>query len=109
MWFVQSDDDMTVLPNKFVKPTYLRLLQAGAQNVHFTFTGAVKGTDDPNPTSWTGSGKYDGHWVWIYAFNDQIKTQLDNSAISSLEGMTSAKCTKEGNMWQWLAQQTKAA
>lgn len=109
MWFVQSDDDMTVLPNKFVKPTYLRLLQAGAQNVHFTFTGAVKGTDDPNPTSWTGSGKYDGHWVWIYAFNDQIKTQLDNSAISYLEDMTSAKCTKEGNMWQWLAQQTKAA
>ncbi len=109
MWFLQSDDDKTVDPDKFVKSTYLRLLQAGAQNMHFTYTGVVKGTDDPNPWSWMGSGKYDGHWVWVYAFNDQVKTQFDNSTITSKEDMTSANCTKEGNMWQWLSEQTKAA
>lgn len=109
MWFLQSEDDRTVDPAKFVKSTYIRLLQAGAQNIHLTYTDKVRGVDDPNPSSWTGSGFYDGHWVWIYAFNDDVKKQFDNSTISSAADITSAKCTAAGNMWQWLAEQTKAA
>ena len=106
IWFVQSEADTTVDRNKFVIPTYMRLLEAGAQDVHFTLFDKVRGIDDPNPSTWD-TGFYDGHWVWIYAFNDQIKTQFDNSQLITKEDYTSEKCTAVGNMWQWLSQQSK--
>ena len=64
IWFVQSADDGTVNPSEYGLPTYVRLLEAGAQNVWFTLSDHVRGTDDPEPWSWTGTGTYDGHWSW---------------------------------------------
>ena len=111
MWFVQSHDDTTVVPANFVYPTYDRLLKAGANNVHLTVTDHVYGKDDPHPAGGWGvtvPDTYMGHWVWITAFNDEIKKEIDNSAISSAADIVPEKCTKDGNMWKWLSEQKKA-
>lgn len=109
IWFLQSEDDGTVNPKSTTVPTYFRLLQAGATNCYFTFTENVKGTDDPNASYWgKPAGCYDGHWSWIYAFNDQVTKRFDPTQVTSQAYLTSANCTVEANMWSWIAQQTKA-
>eukprot|EP00833_Pecoramyces_ruminatium_P004580 jgi/Orpsp1_1/1178612/evm.model.c7180000066037.2 len=115
IWFVQSEDDTTVDPLSTTIPTYYRLLKAGAKNIHFTLYDQVRGTDDPNAI-------YMGHYSWVYAFNDQVKKEFDNSKIledydnitieegkftSSNNYLTNANCNKKANMWSWLAQQKK--
>eukprot|EP00833_Pecoramyces_ruminatium_P013982 jgi/Orpsp1_1/1188014/evm.model.d7180000061822.1 len=117
IWFLHSEDDTTVDPFSTSIPSYYRLINAGAKNVHYTLTDKVRGTDDPNAT-------YIGHYSWIYAFNDQVKKEFDNAKVKadfeniSIEGgklvstnnyVTNANCNKEGNMWTWLSEQTKTA
>lgn len=106
IWFVQSEDDGTVNPMEYALPTYMRLLEADAQNIWFTLTDHVRGTDDPEPWSWTGTGTYDGHWSWIYVFNDQVTTRFDPAKVSSVADLTSGNCTVDGvNLWQWMSEQ----
>lgn len=120
IWFVHSEDDTTVDPLATTIPTYYRLLAAGAGNIRFTLTDHVRGTDDPDPAwSWgVEEGCYMGHWVWIYLFNDEVNTYFDNaeaaadlqnvtisggSVTSTDNYLTSANCTEEGNIWEWMA------
>ncbi|OUM56821.1 hypothetical protein PIROE2DRAFT_18409 [Piromyces sp. E2] len=117
IWFLQSEDDTTVNPLATTIPAFYRLLGAGAQNVHFTLTDKVRGEDDPE-------AKYMGHYSWIYTFNDDVKTEFDNvKALADVNNVviedgtglvtstnnyvTNANCSKSGNMWAWLAEQTK--
>ena len=102
IWFILSNDDGTVAPDNFEKPTFDRLLKAGAENVHMTLFESVQGTDAPGVT-------YDGHWSWIYVFNDGVKKQFDNSKVTGVEYLTPANCNVDANLWQWLAAQKKAA
>lgn len=101
IWFVQSEDDTTVDPSSCAKPTFLRLIQAGAENVHYTLTEHVIGIDSPSTT-------YMGHWSWIYVFKDAdaLHYEFDNSAITSdttVDYITASNCTKSANFWQWIA------
>ena len=106
IWFLLSADDGTVTPPDYALPTYVRLLEAGAENVWLTLTDKVRGTDDPNPSSWMGSGFYDGHWSWIYAFNDQVATRFDPEKAASVDDLTPENCSVTGvNLWEWLAAQ----
>lgn len=109
MWFLLSEKDNTLKPEKYTLPLYYRLLQAGAENIHLTYKPNVTGVDDPKPSSgWGTPGFYDGHWSWIYAFNDDVKTEIDNSQVTSQDYLTAANCTKAGNMWEWIAAQKKS-
>lgn len=108
MWFLLSADDTTLAPDIYTLPLYARLMEAGAENMHLTLLDHVRGVDDPNPTSWGApSGCYMGHWSWIHAFNDDVKKQFDNSKITGVDYLKPENCTKDGNMWQWLAAQAK--
>ncbi len=107
IWFLQSYDDTTVNPNSSTIPTFYRLLEAGAENVHFTLTEHVTAVDDPTASNNGVTGTYMGHWSWIMAFNDRLSTEFDNSAITAQSDITPANCTKEGNLWDWLAEQTR--
>ncbi len=107
IWFLLSQQDNTLKPDTYTIPLYVRLMEAGSKNVHLTYKKNVTGTDDPNPSSgWGTPGFYDGHWSWIYAFNDEVKNELDTSKVNSAADVTPENCTKDGNMWQWLASQT---
>lgn len=109
MWFLLSEKDNTLKPEKYTLPLYYRLLQAGAENIHLTYKPNVTGVDDPKPSSgWGTPGFYDGHWSWIYAFNDDVKTEIDNSQVTSQDYLTAANCNKAGNMWEWIAAQKKS-
>ena len=107
IWFLLSADDTTVDPSVCALPTYVRLLNAGAENAWLTLTENVKGTDDPNPSSWFGpSGFYMGHWSWIYAFNDQVTTRFDPAKVTSEDYLTPGNCDVTGvNLWAWMAEQ----
>jgi len=115
IWFLQSEDDTTVNPLETAIPSFYRLIDAGAKNVHFTLKEKVIGTDDPEAV-------YMGHYSWVYAFNDQVKNQFDNAkalkdfpnvtiengTVTSKDNyVTNANCKEEGNMWSWLAAQKK--
>ncbi len=100
IWFILSNDDGTVAPDNFEKPTFDRLLKAGASDVHMTLFESVVGTDAPGVT-------YDGHWSWIYVFNDGVKKEFDNEKVTGVEYLTPANCTKDASLWQWMAAQKK--
>lgn len=102
MWFLLSADDPTVEPSNFELPTFDRLLKAGAQNCFMTVTEHVLGKDFEGM-------QYDGHWSWIYAFNDEVKTRIDNTKVKSTADLTHANCTVQANMWEWLASKSKSA
>ncbi len=100
IWFVLSNDDTTVDPANFEKPTFDRLLKAGAENTYMTLYANVKGKDSPDTT-------YMGHYSWVYVFNDEVKTRFDNSKVTGVDDLTPANCTETANLWQWLAAQKK--
>ena len=63
----------------------------------------------PNVTGMDAEGvNYDGHWSWIYAFNDDVRKRIDNTKITSASDVKNENCTVDGNMWDWLSKQTKA-
>lgn len=101
IWFLFSADDPTVAPQKYARPTFDRLLKAGAQNCFMTVTEHVDGKDSEGT-------RYDGHWSWIYAFNDDVKTRIDNAKINSMDDLVPANCTVDADMWSWIASKSKA-
>lgn len=102
IWFLFSADDGTVPPNDYARPTYIRLKEAGAENVCMTITEHVLGKDSEGT-------KYDGHWSWIYAFNDEVKTKIDNSKVTVQADLKPENCTVQADMWEWIASKTKSA
>lgn len=100
IWFLFSADDSTVPPEDYARPTFNRLLGAGARNCFMTITEHVDGKDSPGT-------RYNGHYSWIYAFNDDVKTRIDNTKINTVADLTPANCTVEADMWEWIASKTK--
>lgn len=98
VWFTCAENDTTLPVANYTVPTYYRYLQAGANNMHLTLKSGVTGEF---------GDEYIGHFVWVSAFNDDIKTRINNQDIEKLGDLIPANCTVEDNMWQWLAQQVK--
>lgn len=72
IWFTQSLDDKTVNPDNYVLPTYKRLEEKKAKDIHITLwdnvtdsTGRFYKNDRPY--------KFNGHWSWIYTLNNQCR------------------------------------
>ncbi|MCQ2591395.1 MAG: prolyl oligopeptidase family serine peptidase [Treponema sp.] len=88
IWFTQSKDDRTVFPNSYAVPTVKRLLEAGAQDIHFTLWENVTDTTGLYKDANGNPFKYNGHFSWIYTLNNQ--------------------CEENGQtIFQWLAAQSK--
>lgn len=87
IWFVYAENDKTVDPPKHEIPTINRL-ESISSEVHVSVFADVHDTsgtyteEDGNPY------QYNGHWSWIYFFNNECK-----------DG--------DVNMWQWLSEQSK--
>lgn len=103
IWFIHSDDDTTIDPKKYTLPTYYRLLNAGAENVYFSYLHGYL------------------HGVWGAFMDDASDTVLDNElARADFENLTiepngglqsteyyasSANCTIEKSLFGWMAEQ----
>jgi predicted esterase len=97
IWFVQSADDKTTVPEETVLPVYKRLKAAGADNVHLSFydhvvdiTGLFGGDDH----------HYNGHWSWIYLHANKCRLDFDGKPVT-LGG-------RPVTIMEWLAAQSKS-
>jgi len=90
LWFVASKTDNTITPNKFTVPTVERLRKIGA-HVHFSFFDDVHDTsglykkDDGKPY------EYNGHWSWIYVYNDECEEVINGKNVKLMEWLASQK------------------
>ena len=125
IWFTHSANDNTVsIYNKeggswttpatpttpqdaYTNNLYIRLINAGAENVYYSLFESVN-VDGVN---------YDGHWSWIYTLRDEcVNVQPTEGAdgdmtISDLDLESTATVQIGGEdvtLWGWLAAQTKA-
>ena len=126
IWFTHSANDNTVsIYNKeggswtapatpttpqdaYTNNLYIRLINAGATNVHYSLFETVN-VDGVN---------YDGHWSWIYTLRDEcVNVQPTEGAdgdmtVADLDLDSTQKVQIDGKdvtLWGWLAAQVKAA
>ncbi len=85
MWFTAAETDTTVPPVSYVIPTYNRLVQAGAKNVHFSFFDKVVDTTGLYKKADGTPYEYMGHWSWIYVYNNQCKTAINGNTTTIME------------------------
>lgn len=124
IWFTHSANDNTVsIYNKeggswtapatpttpqdvYTNNLYIRLINAGAENVHYSLFESVN-VDGVN---------YDGHWSWIYTLRDEcVNVQPTEGAdgdmtISDLDLESTATVQvggEEVTLWGWMAAQSK--
>ena len=124
IWFTHSANDNTVsIYNKeggswttpatpttpqdaYTNNLYIRLINAGAENVHYSLFESVN-VDGVN---------YDGHWSWIYTLRDEcVNVQPTEGAdgdmtISDLDLESTATVQIGGEdvtLWGWMAAQSK--
>ncbi len=106
IYFIHSEDDTTVPIKSHSLPTYYRLINAGAENVHYSMQ--------------TGYG----HSVWPLFFQDGINTDFDAEKVKedyanvTIEDgtvtsencyVTYANCTENtGSVFAWLSDQVSA-
>ena len=89
IWFVYAQNDGTVDPSKHEIPTVSRLKAMGA-DVHVSVFADVHDTSSTYTEKDGSPYQYNGHWSWIYFFNDE--------------------CTENGlALWDWLALQSRAS
>ena len=125
IWFTHSANDNTVsIYNKegdgwttpatpttpqdaYTNNLYVRLINAGAENVYYSLFESVN----------VEGVNYDGHWSWIYTLRDEcVNVQPTESAdgdmtISDLDPASTAKVQIGGEdvtLWGWIAAQTRA-
>jgi predicted esterase len=95
IWFTHSKNDPVVHPEQTTLKTYTRLLEAGAEDVHFTYWDKVEDTtglyknEDGTPYS------YHGHFSWIYALNNECTIDYNGKPVV-ING-------KDVTIMEWLA------
>jgi predicted peptidase len=115
IWFIHSADDTTVDPTKYSLPIYKDLVDSGATNKWFSYYESLEGADIPGIT-------YQGHWSWIYFFNDQVTGVQDVDSIKAADDLSAFKASNEtkggsataevdgqsyNNIYDWLNAQSK--
>jgi predicted peptidase len=85
IWFIAAENDPVVDVNKHVVPTYNRLIEAGAKDVHLSLfenvidtTGLYK-KEDGTPY------EYNGHWSWIYVYNNEVSEDINGEEMTLME------------------------
>lgn len=103
IWFVASQTDTTVDLNTYELPTYQRLMQSGAQNVHFSLFENVMSDE-------TGTDiEYNGHFSWIYLFQDRVDKDIEDFSNPTTSSKTIVINGKEVGLWEWLSSFKKSS
>ncbi|NRD78176.1 prolyl oligopeptidase family serine peptidase [Bacillus sp. BRMEA1] len=94
LWFTAAKTDTTVPPVDYVVPTYNRLVQAGATNVHLSLFDDVH---DPSGLYQNADGTpfvYPGHWSWIYVYNNLPTDTINGKTTSIMEWLAAQSLNK---------------
>ncbi|MEX1378120.1 MAG: prolyl oligopeptidase family serine peptidase [Eubacteriales bacterium] len=84
----KDENGEPILKDEFSNALYDRLMEAGAENIHYSrfenvvdTTGIYK-SPDGNPY------EYNGHWSWIYVLNNECIEKIDNEDVSIFEWLS---------------------
>lgn len=79
IWFIHSKDDSVTKPENTVLPIYNRLMEAGAENVHFSYYDHVV-----DITGFFGGDNYHylGHFSWIYCHANLCTLDYDKQPVT---------------------------
>lgn len=98
IWFTHAKDDPVVKPEETVVPTYQRLIEAGAKNVHFTFWDDIRDIHEGFTDEEGKPFRYIGHFAWIPMLNDDCRKDYNGGPVT-IEG-------QEVSLLEWLAKQS---
>jgi len=88
IWFIAAKTDTVVNPNQYTVPTYNRLIEAGAKNVHLSLFDHVIDTSGFYKNSDGTPYEYDGHWSWIYVYNNEVTNTINGKTTTLMEWLT---------------------
>lgn len=89
IWFVVAKNDSLAIPSLSTIPTYNRLINAGAENVHLSLFDNVVDTSGLYKKADGTPYEYDGHWSWIYVYNNDVSKIINGQEITLMEWLAS--------------------
>ncbi|MBR2823174.1 MAG: prolyl oligopeptidase family serine peptidase [Clostridia bacterium] len=95
IWFTHAKNDPVVVPDRYVVPTYERMMAAGAKECHFTFWDRILDLHGLFKNEKGEPWEYMGHFAWIPMFNNDCRVDYDGSPVM-VDG-------KEVGIMEWLA------
>lgn len=95
MWFVAAKTDTIVPVKDYVVPTYERLVKSGAENVHLSLFDNVIDTSGLYKKSDGTPYEYNGHWSWIYVFNNIPTDKVNGKNITIMEWLSNQSLNKK--------------
>jgi predicted peptidase len=93
-WFVTAANDTTLLPELNTLPTFDRLNDAGAENVHLTLFDDVRDTTGLYKNADGTPYEYNGHWSWIPVYNNEVEATINGENITIMEWMAAQSLNK---------------
>jgi predicted esterase len=94
MWFVAAKTDTTVPVLDYVVPTYTRLLAAGAKNMYLSLYDNVVDTSGLYKKADGTPYEYNGHWSWIYVFNNKPTQTINGKSVTIMEWLSNQSLNK---------------
>ena len=95
MWFIHAENDETVNISLHTNATYKRLQDAGATDLHYSHYDKVVDTSRNYDVD-GAQYEYDGHWSWVYLFNDECKDG-DETVFTWIVKQTNQNFVNESN------------
>lgn len=89
IWFTASKTDTTVPVDDYVKPTYDRLINAGAKNVHLSLFDKLIDTTGKYQKEDGSPYEFLGHFSWIKVYNNECNDYIDGKLTSIMEWLSS--------------------
>lgn len=86
--------DTTVPVDQYVEPTYKRLIQAGAEDVHFSLFDKVVDTSGLYKNADGTPYEYPGHWSWIYVYNNKVSKEINGQTTTLMEWLAGQSLAK---------------
>jgi predicted peptidase len=94
IWLIAAKTDTTVPVNKYATPTFNRLVSAGAKDVHFSLFKNVVDTSGLYKKSKTAPYEYNGHFSWIYVYNNEVSEVINGQTVTLMEWLASKSLSK---------------
>ncbi|MDN4522914.1 prolyl oligopeptidase family serine peptidase [Fictibacillus fluitans] len=88
-WFVAAKTDTTLPVAINTVPTFNRLKQAGAENVHLSLFDDVHDLTGLYKNSDGSPYQYNGHWSWIYVYNNVPALDINGKRTTIMEWLAS--------------------
>lgn len=81
IWFVSSATDTTVVPHEDPLILFERLTDLGASQTYFSYLPRVLDTSGQYVDEDGATYEYNGHWSWIYVYNNDLAQIFDGEDV----------------------------